>query len=307
MLYGNKIIQEDVLSAVGKYSEENGIIPIFGAMVGSFSKGTNYMNSDYDTRFLYVKRNFPEEVYLPKKMREEEIKQRLYPGDNRIWEWIPFWEFSAFLQFLVEPSFLNDFSCGLYNIVGWTFKSPYIWDPYGLANKLLPLIDDIFVKEYEIQYHLRNIEKYYEWDTNKEEVIIKNYLDAIHSALTIEWCLQKDSQPPIYFETLLSFSQRKIKDFTVRMINEGKGQAEKIKNFRIDGALVSGELSSHHYLIKGRREKFVDEYIISMYSEGKKIADGYRLTDSEIIEKQIIIDEMYAIVAHSIEGKKELK
>lgn len=206
MLYGDIELQREVLQEVEQYAKREGIKPIFGAMVGSISKGLQYSDSDYDTRFLFLRGDFPSKICIPWQMKEEELVKRYYPKD-RVYEWIPFWEATSFFQFLNTPSFLNDFSVGLYNIVGWTMMSPYIWDPYGLQSKLMPLIHKMFRPEYEIAYHKGVLEKYHrEWGA--ERVIVKSYLYSAHAAATIEWSLKYKEQPPINLQTLLCGLQR---------------------------------------------------------------------------------------------------
>lgn len=201
MLYGDIKLQKEVLQEVNRYAKQEGIKPIFGAMVGSVSQGLQYPDSDYDTRFLYLRDDFPQKICKPVYMKEEELVKRYYPKD-RVYEWIPFWEATSFFQFLTMPSFLNDFSVGLYNIVGWTMMSPYIWDPYGLQSRLMPLIHKIFHPEYEIAYHRGELEKYSE-EWGAENVIAKSYLYSVHAAATIEWSLKFREQPPIDLQTLL--------------------------------------------------------------------------------------------------------
>ena len=201
MLYGSKERQDLVLREAHQYAETIDATLIFGAMVGSVSKNIQYADSDYDTRFLYLRKDFPNKICIPSEMTEDELVKRYYPEDE-VFEWIPFWEATSFLQFLVNPSFKDDFSVGLYNIVGWTFQSPYVWDPYGLQNRLMPLINKIFRSDYEVAYHKMGIGLC--WASIQcERAIAKDYLYAVHAAATIEWSIKYKEQHPINLETLL--------------------------------------------------------------------------------------------------------
>lgn len=254
MLYGDIKLQQEVIREIEQYAKREGIKPIFGAMVGSVSKGLQYPDSDYDTRFLYLRDDFPGKICIPSQMKEDELVKRYYPKD-RVYEWIPFWEATSFFQFLTVPSFLNDFSVGLYNIVGWTMMSPYIWDPYGLQSRLMPLIHKMFHPEYEIAYHKGVLEKYCgEWGA--ESVIVKSYLYSAHAAATIEWSLKYREQPPVDLQTLLCGLQR----YEVWKEAEGileKAREEAEKSYREQTV----DLHQSHFSLMTSYNAMIERYI----------------------------------------------
>ena len=287
MLYGTLKQQEDVLEEARKYADEEGIKLIFGAMVGSVSKGLHYADSDYDTRFLYLRKDFPEKICIPSKMKEEELVKRYYPKD-KIFEWIPFWEATSFLQFLDNPSFIGDFSVGLYNIVGWTFQSPYIWDPYGLQSKIMPLINTIFKKEYEISYH-RTILQKYKSELEKEHVIVKSCLYSLHAAATIEWCMRYNSQPPIDLQTLLCGLRRgDIWCEAYSMLTEARKKSKE--------KFICGESKLHntHFDIMSPYNKKILGYIRMIEKE----PDIDNKQDDR--DNQSVLDDIYKIIYHSV-------
>lgn len=257
MLYGDIELQREVIREVEQYAKREGIKPIFGAMVGSISQGVQYPDSDYDTRFLYLREDFPQKICIPAQMKEEELVKRYYPKD-RVYEWIPFWEATSFFQFLTMPSFLNDFSVGLYNIVGWTMLSPYIWDPYGLQSRLMPLIHKIFHPEYEIAYHKRELEHYCgEWGA--ESVIVKSYLYSAHAAATIEWSLKYREQPPVDLQTLLCGLQRhEVWKEAESILEDARKEAEK----RYREQTV--DLHQSHFSIMTPCNEVIERYIREM-------------------------------------------
>jgi len=257
MLYGDIELQKEVIREVNQYAKQEGIKPIFGAMVGSISKGLQYPDSDYDTRFLYLREDFPEKICKPVHMKEEELVKRYYPKD-RVYEWIPFWEATSFFQFLTMPSFLNDFSVGLYNIVGWTMMSPYIWDPYGLQSRLMPLIHKIFHPEYEIVYHKGVLEKYSgEWGA--ESVIAKSYLYSVHAAVTIEWSLKFREQPPIDLQTLLCGLKRyEVWKEAEKILEDARRTAQK----RYEEQTL--DLHKSHFSIMTPYNAVIEKYIREM-------------------------------------------
>lgn len=289
MLYGDIELQREVIREVEQYAKREGIKPIFGAMVGSISQGVQYPDSDYDTRFLYLRSDFPEKICIPSQMKEEELVKRYYPKD-KVYEWIPFWEATSFFQFLTMPSFLNDFSVGLYNIVGWTMMSPYIWDPYGLQSKLMPLIHKMFHPEYEIAYHKRELENYCgEWGA--ESVIVKSYLYSVHAAATIEWSLKYKEQPPVDLHTLLCGLQRhEVWKESKRILEDARKEAEKrYKEQQVD-------LHQSHFSIMTPCNKVIEKYIREMMGciKGEGTTEVDRSCDEGILES--IYDIIYEAV-----------
>lgn len=295
MLYGSYELQKEVLDDVFEYSRENNIKPIFGAMVGSISKGLHYADSDYDTRFLYLREDFPDKICIPKEMKEEELVKRYY-FQNKIYEWIPFWEMTSFLQFLLCPSFKNDFSVGLYNIVGWTFQSPYLWDPYGLQNKLMPLINQIFCEEYEIEYHKIIIEKYSK-EFGKETVISKSYLYSVHSAATIEWADRYHVQPPINLQTLLlGLGKRDLWIEVEKILLDARCNVRK--------NIVDGKTKMHdsHFVVRTKQNALIEDYVKSIYK--KMETKHFKRINKK--EDTVIVNDMYCIIKEAVFSDEKL-
>lgn len=293
MLYGTLEQQKEVLDEAQAYAEKEGLKLIFGAMVGSVSKGMQYANSDYDTRFLYLRDDFPDKICVPSQMREDELVKRYYP-EGKIFEWIPFWEATSFLQFLHEPSFKDDFSVGLYNIVGWTLQSPYIWDPYGIQNKIMPLVNLIFRKDYEIAYH-RTILKRYKNDMDKESVITRVYLDSVHAAATIEWCNRYNQQPPIDLKTLLyGLDRADICDETQDILETARREARENR---------SDDLSGLHWQLKTRHSDNLTSYVKQIWDASSEVPK-VEIQGNQDIE---MIERMNKIIYQSVFENEEMK
>ncbi len=292
MLYGTLKQQEEVLNEAQKYAEKEGIKLIFGAMVGSVSKGLQYADSDYDTRFLYLRRDFPDKICIPSQMKEEELVRRYYP-EGKVFEWIPFWEATSFLQFLKEPGFKDDFSVGLYNIVGWTFGSPYVWDPYGLQSKIMPLINLIFRKDYEIAYH-KTIIKKYESELEKDTVIVKSYLYSVHAAATIEWCIKYNLQPPIDLQTLLcGLNREDIWNESYNMLKEARRKVREDREIKLHGS---------HFDVMTMFNKKILNYVKTITNE--TVIDNIEQVQKDRMD--YILKSIYEIIYNSVFEKEEL-
>lgn len=292
MLFGDKELQERVLLEAHEFAEKNDIKLIFGAMVGSISQGFQYADSDYDTRFLFLRRDFPEKICIPSEMTEKELVLRYYPVD-KVYEWIPFWEATSFLQFLYRPSFKNDFSVGLYNIVGWTFLSPYVWDPYGLQNRLVPLMNRIFRPDYEISYHRKVIAKY-RVNLNQDHAVAKEYLYALHAAATIEWCLRFNEQPPVYFETLLyGLGRSALLAEAQKLLMDARSVARATWQ---DGV---SKLQSLHFNILSPLNELLLAYIDEMTEKANSFCSKTESISSHETSKKLI-DQMYKIIFDAV-------
>lgn len=296
MLFGNEHIQKELLNEVAICEREKGFKVIFGAMVGSISKGLQYYDSDYDTRFLYVNKDFPDKIFVPDEVEEKEIIYRKYFEDTP-YEWIPFWEFSSFLQFLVNPMINKKFSVGLYNVVGWTFLSPYVYDPYGIQNKILPLIQKHFYSDYSIEYHKNLLESF---DLNKEIIVAKDYVYALHSALTIDWINKYNEYPPIYMRTLLSLRTDLIED-----IEELWGTArEEAKEYITSTG--SQQLYESHYNVYTHHVERVDRYIEQIKSDVKDFKAS-RMSVGLQRDCRNNVQEIYSIVKRVLSDEEKVR
>lgn len=296
MLFGNEHIQKELLNEVAICERERGFKVIFGAMVGSISKGLQYYDSDYDTRFLYVNKDFPDKIFIPDEIEEKEIIYRKYFKDTP-YEWIPFWEFSSFLQFLVNPMIDKKFSVGLYNVVGWTFLSPYIYDPYGIQNKILPLIQKLFYSDYSIEYHKDWLESF---DLNNDTVVAKDYVYALHSALTIDWINKYNEYPPIYMRTLLSLKPDLRGD-----VEEMWGTAREEARKYITSTGVQ-QLSEAHYNVSTHHVESVDRYIEQIKSSVKDFK-GSRMSDALQLDCRNKVQEIYGIVERVLSDEEKVR
>lgn len=296
MLYGNNEINKKILEEITLCEMDQGIKVIYGANVGGISKGLQYKDSDYDTRFLYINRDFPEKIYEPQNIIEKEIIYRKY-FENTPFEWLPFWEFSSFIQFLVNPSIDYKFSNGLYNVVGWTFLSPYNYDPYGIQMKILPLIQKIFHKDYCIAYHKDLLESFH---LQEDSIVAKDYMYALHSALTINWIEKYNEYPPIYIKTLLAEEPEMYTEV-----------CEIIKGYQKEAAEVvdknsNGKMHDTHFKIMTRHVGIVDEYLEKVKKK-MRFYQTKEITKENKLAYKVVIKEIYNIVGTTIYSEEKVK
>lgn len=305
MLYGNQVIQNEIISKVHEFEANYNKKVVLGAMVGSISKGVERFDSDYDTRFLYLdqteqgiirwdknKESIKEDqihyCYIPTKKDcyvdgmtyRSQYKDFELEDKSFFYDKIAFWELTSFVNFLTNPELDGKFSVGLYHIVGWTFNSPFCWDPYGIKSKITFLLDKMFLPEYEIQYYrnyiLRNLKK--------DNVMIREYLYSAYYALAIEYCMEHFRFPPVYFKSLLAMCNNdKLKDAIINLEQEYYNAIEeemriskhyerkmgdyihaKTDSVVIDDFIDKILIKSEHYSVgdvENSRENYVDRII----------------------------------------------
>ncbi len=210
MLYGNKKIRDEIILKAQEFAKQNNVKIIFGANEGSISKGIPYFSSDYDTRFLFVSKSFFNKdfskIFDKPVVSEENIVYRDHPVRyySEVFDYeIDLWDCETFFRFLYEPRIGDNYSIDLYHMLGSTLASPFLWDPYGLSNKLLPILN----KHINIFNELNYWEKYFSEKFLRPGIGLRLYMDSIHAALSILWILNYKEFPPVYIETLLTMNE----------------------------------------------------------------------------------------------------
>lgn len=296
MLFGSEDFKNNLLNNVAKCEQEQGFRVIYGAVVGSISKGIQYCNSDYDTRFLYINNTFPKEIIIPDSIAEEKIIYRKY-FDDTPFDKIPFWEFSSFLQFLINPMIDNKFSVGLYNVVGWTFLSPYTYDPYGIQNKILPLIQKTFYKDYCIEYHKTLLEHI---NLEDKQVITKDYLGALHAALSIDWMRKYNEYPPLYMRTLVSI-EPSLADIAEELLLTAQTEDRK---FVYEPS--SRKYYSSHCIIYTEHIALLDSYIARV-KEDMKTFKCTKITNELQAENRRSVQRIYNIIDKTLNREEKVR
>lgn len=253
MLFGSERLQRQLLDIVHQCEQERGVKVIYGAVMGSISRGLQIEDSDYDVRFLYIKDSFPKEILYPDKLAEEELLFRC-TLQNACFEQIPFWEATSFMQYMAKPAINGRFSIGLYHAVGRTLFSPYVWDPYGIQPKIMPFVQKCFHKEYCICFYKEMLEKR-QWDS--PSVNAKEYLNALCDALSMNYVKEYQEFPPIYLPALLQTAPDGVYDAAMQILGQLRKEArEYVKEHHIKNAC-------HHAgsIIRIERKLEIDKYI----------------------------------------------
>ncbi|MGN0739632.1 MAG: hypothetical protein ACI4LX_05615 [Treponema sp.] len=241
MIYGTASVQKELVNTAKYFAEKNNLLLIFGATIGSVSKGINLPDSDYDARFLYLEKDNLGKIYLPWNTPEGKLHFKFCLENGRdkqnaiLDDCLPFWEATSFFQFLKKPSFTEQISLGLYNTFAWTLLSPYTWDPYGLQQKLLPLINKAFNARWQFEWHKTCVTEF----VIKSETVIswKEYFKAIYSALALSYISENKHFSPVYLPTLICLKQdSELKRILFEMLDTAYGNwtENSIRNKKVD-------------------------------------------------------------------------
>lgn len=299
MLYGNSELQKKVIDVASREASKIGGISVFGSSVGSISFGTTRFDSDYDTRFLYYNPQTLQSIREGRPLREKDVVYRYYPQEEQVYEWIPLWDITALLYFLHEPRLDQKFSYGLYNLVPWTFYSPYSWDPYGLSQKLMPLANLIFDLDLASGYFRNFIQT--EFHNEDGEVLLREYLYSARAAISLEWLMETRSFAPVHLDTLLAYEADREIVSIVRMLMEQmrewsvsvvkQKQEVKHKNSR---ALKTSTIPYLNAFITAQMDKITAVLEQKSMGAGKSPADCMK-----------IVDHMFDLVLSAIQDQKD--
>lgn len=224
MLYGDEKAVAKLMATASNIAEQNNFKLVFAAVQGSISRGLARFDSDYDIRFLYVNKDSKCIEGHSGTYKEKDIVYRYYPEEDCFYDKIAFWEAKAFFSFLERPE-LNDagLSVGLYNQVFWTLTSPYVWDPYGLVNKVLPIANKIINKKWLWNYFINYIEE----RKSKGQVVLRDYIYIVATIWQMQWLETMDSYPPLNMKTLeFICDNQKVIEIVNGYIRDMKKQAQ---------------------------------------------------------------------------------
>ena len=272
MLYGDQNIRDEIMNDAMEIAREHEFQLVFAAVQGSISRGINRKESDYDIRFLYKKESMPF-IDRERKYRECESVVRYYPQGNKIYDKIAFWDVETFVSFLINPQ-LDDrgLSVGLYNQFFWTFSSPFTWDPFGLAGKLLPLANGVINKQWMFEYCCQYISERNVGD----RMPLRDYIYIIAAIWQMDWLMDIGTFPPLWLDSLKvinddSFIRQIYEEFVQRLrqsdrdggTRKRKGKLLVDRNEYLDKWVQNKILLNKNRILKeGKTIQFGNEKVI---------------------------------------------
>lgn len=294
MLFGNDYVQETILNKAKEIASEKGFQIVYGAVMGSISRGIASYDSDCDLRFLYVREDFPQKIYWPKEHSEKELIYRYFTRDDHSTEVsisvpfdrIAFWELSSFLTYLVEPVIGDETwnANGLYYIVEHTFLSPYTWDPYGLQQLIIPYLNILHKEKYEKNYMKTIIANIH---TDKTNVVMKDYLDAIWASLSIWWIDTYHMVSPVSIYSLLAaYPNAMFRQKIDNLINQ---TYEKCRQYYLENGNTIRGIARDNVLME--RDEEIEQFIETSFNSIDR-------------KQEFSVDEQYALMVQICQAVK---
>ncbi|MCM1156748.1 MAG: nucleotidyltransferase domain-containing protein [Roseburia sp.] len=231
MLVGNETALQQLMDQASFIAERENFTLVFAAVQGSISRGLQRYDSDYDIRFLY-KRKGTFKIDDKTAWSEKNVVLRYYPEQDTFFDKIAFWDIEAFVSFLFTPELdQKGISVGLYNQFFWTFSSPYNWDPYGIAGKIMPIANAVINIKWLTAYFIDYVKKI----LCRETLFLRDYIYCILGIWQLMWLHRYRSYPPLDYYTLKYISNdaaiTELTDKYVAQLKSLKKQTFVRKNF----------------------------------------------------------------------------
>ena len=177
-------IEETIQSKLAEIERTRHVRIIYACESGSRAWGFASADSDYDVRFVYVRKA---EDYLRLEKTRDVIEYEL----NDVYD-INGWDVQKMLRLLAKPNPV---------IFEWA-DSPIVYRSSVDWERIKPVLGDFFSAK-RLLYHYRamaqnNIRSYFKAD----EVPLKKYLYVVRPLLACRWILKMGTPPPTAFSLL---------------------------------------------------------------------------------------------------------
>jgi hypothetical protein len=266
MLYADenlfKGVSQYISEAVKEFESRNNVVVIYGATIGSISRGIHDAASDYDVRFLYISK---EDWPLDKKFfsAEDKIRHRLINKDSKC-NCIALWEASAFLNFIIHPCINRGLDYNLSRIVIWTVSSPYSYDPYGLKSFLQEFVNLAVDIKKEFEFHRERAEFFI--NKIQETFDKRSALNFIHHGLSVKWLALYGQVAPISIWSLIRLLEKQDKKTIAKFILNRKAVADESEHLNDQVLSLSGRLYGSLHSLDFQDNKVSDDVKISCLS-----------------------------------------
>ncbi|WP_044600125.1 nucleotidyltransferase domain-containing protein [Candidatus Stoquefichus massiliensis] len=170
-----------IINKLKRIEETENVTIIYAVESGSRAWGFESKDSDYDVRFIYVRKI---EDYLSLYEKRDVIEFEL----NNIYD-INGWDIQKVLK-LAQKS-----NPTLYEWI----HSPIIYKSSTLWNNLLPLLQDCYDLSKLIQHYYHMTHQHY----CLQQKTVKNYFYSLRTLLCCLWIIHENTSPPISFIELM--------------------------------------------------------------------------------------------------------
>ncbi len=178
-------MEEIIINKLNEIEQKENIDIILAVEAGSRAWGFASKDSDYDVRFIYIRKL---EEYLKLEKTKDIIEWQLDDVLD-----INGWDIKKALQLMYDSN---------PSIFEW-LSSPIIYKSSDTFNDLKQLSKSYYSRKKNIYHYLHMATSNYNAYLTKEEVRIKKYFYVLRPILTAKWIIDKKEQPPMLFSKLI--------------------------------------------------------------------------------------------------------
>lgn len=237
-------MREKIIKELKKIEEQEQVKIILAVESGSRAWGFASKDSDYDVRFIYVRKM---EDYLKLEKVRDVIEWHL---DDELD--INGWDIKKMLQLLHNSN---------PTVFEW-FSSPIVYLKRDEANIIQEIMPEYFSVKNGLYHYCNTAESNYREYLKTDDVRIKKYFYVLRPLLAAKWILDKKTAPPILFDDLV------------------KAVADKELVPEIEKLLILKKNSSE--LGIGPKIKVFNDYFDNELPRLKEIAREYKEKETDI-------------------------
>lgn len=194
-------VRENILDKLSETEKSENIIILHAVESGSRAWGFASPDSDYDVRFIYVRRK---NDYLRLEKTRDVIEWEI----NDVYD-INGWDISKTLQLLHNSN---------PTVFEW-IHSPVVYRSHNIIKELTPEIDSFFSCKAGLYHYISTALTTRSKHLQTEYVKLKKYFYVIRPLLACRWILENGTPPPVLFQELVeSVADDSIKPIIAELV-----------------------------------------------------------------------------------------
>ena len=235
-------MREKIQEQLRRIEESENIKILLAVESGSRAWGFASPDSDYDVRFVYIRR--PEDY-----LRLDAIRDVIELPIDDILD-INGWDLQKTLRLLYKSN---------PTLFEW-FSSPIVYQKTEFADKFRELMMHYFSSKKTLYHYISMAEKNYRGYLKGELVRAKKYFYVLRPILACRWILDKGIPPPMRFEELMDSQLPDYLKETVKNLLDLKMNSPEVKEIpRID--ILNGYLDESIDEVKALVEQYPREVV----------------------------------------------
>lgn len=210
-------MKETILAKLAEIEQDENIRILHAVESGSRAWGFPSADSDFDVRFIYVRKP---EFYLKLEKTRDVIEVPV----NEMLD-INGWDLNKTLRLLYSSN---------PTLFEW-MSSPIVYRKTDFIEHLQPIMDRYFSCKRGLYHYLSMAEDHCHIYLNGEMVRVKKYFYALRPVLACKWLLHRQSKPPMLFRELMDAELEDALKPDVERLLDLKMNAPEIKEIpRVD-------------------------------------------------------------------------